>query len=379
MRVLLVGMNAEESNAVSASIANLVEETVIETDWAELEQAVAEHRPDVVTVRLGSRPGTVLALMRKVRALYPAISYIALIEEETAGIAQSVAEAGCTDMVLLNELPRDLRRALRVVKSRDKGPGAEGDATVILGAKGGVGTSMVAANLASELAAQGRKRVVLVDLHLFMGDLAITLDLRPHPSSTWFLRQGSMADARTWSEAPPQHKCGFRMLGLTGDLADSEPVTAEQVVFLVDRLKSRYDHVVLDVGSEINEVSLAASTAADSTFIVLVDDLACRSGARRRLQALHALETSAKLVLNRATGVGASEIKQVEDFVGASVAHTLHNDYATLVKALERGQVLRELAPRAALTQDFQRFAELLTGVEREQEKRKKTFFNFFR
>ena len=112
---------------------------------------------------------------------------------------------------------------------------------------------------------------------------------------------------------------------------------------------------------------------------MLVDDLACRSGARRRLQALHALETSAKLILNRATDVGASETKQVEDFVGASVAHTLCNDYTTLLRALERGQVLREMAPRAALTQDFRHFAELLTGVEREQEKRKKTFFNFFR
>ena len=380
MQLLLVGLSQEAAEDLAASVDSMVDSSAAEPDWQKLEEAVVELRPDAAVIRLSDRPGTVLNHIRTVRARYPATSYIALIDEDTPEMVQAVADAGCTDLVVLTECPKDLRRALRVVKSREGQGAADGEATFLLGAKGGVGTGLVASNLAAELAQRGRLRVVLVDLHLYMGDLSVSLDVRPNPSVVWFLQQGSMADARTWSEAPPAHRLGFRVLGLTGDLADADPVTAEQVVFLIDRLKSRYDHVIIDAGSEVNEVSLTAATASDRRFIVLTDTLASRAGARRRLVALRSVEATSTLLLNRADKPGESELKMIEDFVGEKVSYTVSNDFATVQKALERGQVLREVAPRAPITKDLAAIAEALTGeAEVMVEKRKRTLFSFFR
>lgn len=380
MKVLLIGLERELAEALAEDIESMVESVDYEPSWQDLEQTVIELRPDAAVVRLSERPGTVLSHIRTVRARYPAVSYIALIDEDTPEMVQAVADAGCTDLVVMKELPKDLRRALRVVKSREGQHAADGEATFIMGAKGGVGTGVIASNLAAELAGRGRMRVVLVDLHLYMGDLAVSLDVRPNPSVVWFLQQGSMADARTWAEAPPEHRTGFRLLGLTGELEDVEPVTAEQVVFLVDRLKSRYDHVILDVGSEINEVSLAAASAADRRWLVITDTLAARAGARRRLAALRAMDASTSLILNRADKPGESEIKMIEDFVGEKVLHTVSNDWQGVQRALERGQIMREFAPRSPITRDFAAIADALTGADEVKvEKRKRTLFSFFR
>ena len=383
MRLAIVGMEAERAQELLAQVADLAEDGGIAPDWQQLEAIVTASRPDVVAIHLGVRPGQTLAMVRRVRSMYPAAAFLALVEEELPGIVQAAGDAGCLDLVLLSQLPTDLRRALRVVNQRGGPDRVEGELFTVIGAKGGVGTTTVAANLAAELASRGGRRVVLVDLHLYMGDLAVVLDMRPSPTALWFMHQAARVDPKTWLEAPPQHRAGFRLVGLDGRMAEADPVTAEQAVFLLERLRERYEYVVVDAGSEINEVSLAACSVGRHRILVLTDDLAARTGAMRRVQALHALDdstpTPSRLVLNRDSGVQGRDLQMLEEFVGGQVFGRITNSWAEVQAALERGQVLRAASPKAQITQDFARLVDALIGSGQDQEKRKRTFFNFFR
>ena len=381
MRLMLVGLPEKESEALWAAIGDLAENGGSLRDWKLMETAVQQTQPEIVGVYLGARPGQVLALITRVRAMHPAAQYLAITEDADRSIVQSVTDAGCADLVVLKECPKDLRRALKVIVNRDRPPTADGIVTCILGAKGGVGTTAVAANLAAELFNNGKKRVVLVDLHLYLGDAAVVLDLRPRPSVLWFLTRGAVADARTWAEAPPMHKAGFRLLGLDGDMTTADPVSAEQVVFLVERLRERFEHVVIDAGSEINEVSLAASSASDQRIIVFTNDLAARSGAKRRVAALKELDlgpTPAKAVLNRAQNFTSESREELERTISVPVVGAISNAWRDVQGALERGQVLRQCAPRSQATHDFEALVESIAGQGQEN-RRSRTFFNFFR
>lgn len=381
MKLMLVGLPEKDAEALWASIGDLAENGGSLRDWKQMETAVQQTQPDVVGVYLGARPGQVLALITRVRAMHPAAQYLAITEEADRSIVASVTDAGCSDLVVLKECPKDLRRALKVIANRDRPPTADGIATCILGAKGGVGTTAIAANLAAELANNGKKRVILVDLHLYLGDAAVVLDLRPRPSVLWFLTRGAVADARTWAEAPPMHKAGFRLLGLDGDMTTADPVSAEQVVFLVERLRERFEHVVIDAGSEINEVSLAACSAADQRIIAFTNDLAARSGAKRRVAALKDLDIGpipAKAVLNRTQNFTEESREELERTVNVPVVGAISNAWRDVQGALERGQVLRQCAPRSQATRDFEALVEHIGGQGLEN-RRARTFFNFFR
>ncbi|MGB0640798.1 MAG: AAA family ATPase, partial [Myxococcota bacterium] len=62
-----------------------------------------------------------------------------------------------------------------------------GKAVAILGSKGGVGTTTIAANLAATLAHEQQQQVLVIDLNLFLGDVGLHLGLEKEPTVMQFL------------------------------------------------------------------------------------------------------------------------------------------------------------------------------------------------
>ena len=382
--MMLAGMSEANARLLRQGVTDLCVDAGYLRDWTQLEAACRQARPTVVAIEIDERPGQVLALVKRTRAMYPETTFIAVTSQPpAAALVRDATEAGLADLVLLPECPRDMRRALSNIISRERTPTLEGEIIAVMGAKGGVGTSVIAANLAGEFAAQNpQARVIIVDLHVYLGDLATVLDTSPKPTVLWFLHRGAVADARTWSEAPPLHTAGLRVLGLDGDMAVADPVSAEQVVFLCARLRERYHFVVLDCGSEITEVSLAASSVANQRVIVFTDELAARTGAARRREALKALDLGpapCRAILNRSHEWTDAYRERLERSVGMPVLGAVTNAWQDMQSALERGMVLRQSAPRCQAARDLAKITEALGGGGQEDERQKRTFFNFFR
>lgn len=384
LKLMLAGMSEADARSLRQAVADIAHDAGYLRDWTQLEAACKQARPDLVAIDIDQRPGQVIALVKRTRAMSPGVAFLAVsAEAPSAALVRELTEAGMSDLVLLSEGPGDLRRALRAASSRERAPTLDGEVIAMLGAKGGVGTTLVAANLAGELAArQADRKVILVDLHVFLGDVATVLDVAPRPSVLWFLQRGAVADPRTWSEAPPTHAAGFRVLGLDGDVATVDPVSAEQVVFLCAKLRDRFHTVILDLGSDINEVTLAACSVAQQRVLVLTDEHAARSGAIRRRDALRALDLGpapTRVILNRAQEWGPAAQERLEKAVGMPALGAVTNAWQDMQLAMERGQVLRQCAPKSPAARDLGRIADTLGGVAADDDRQKRTFFNFFR
>jgi pilus assembly protein CpaE len=384
LKLMLAGMSEADARSLRQAVADIAHDAGYLRDWTQLEAACKQARPDVVAIDIDQRPGQVIALVKRTRAMAPGVAFLAVSAEAPgAALIRELTEAGMSDLVLLSEGPGDLRRAVRAASTRERAPTLDGEVIAMLGAKGGVGTTLVAANLAGELAArQPDRKVILVDLHVFLGDVATMLDVAPRPSVLWFLQRGAVADPRTWSEAPPTHAAGFRVLGLDGDVATVDPVSAEQVVFLCAKLRDRYHTVILDLGSDINEVTLAACSVAQQRVMVLTDEHAARTGAIRRRDAMRALDLGpapTRVILNRAQDWGPAAQERVEKAVGMPVLGGVTNAWQDMQLAMERGQVLRQCAPKSPAARDLGRIADTLGGVAAEDDRQKRNFFNFFR
>ena len=92
-----------------------------------------------------------------------------------------------------------------------------GKAIAVLGSKGGVGTTTIAANLAAELNADASRGVVLVDLNLFLGDVGVHIGVESGPTVLQVIAQGSLEP-----NALATHPLGFAVLGLASDLSDAD-------------------------------------------------------------------------------------------------------------------------------------------------------------
>ena len=226
-----------------------------------------------------------------------------------------------------------------------------GTAIAILGAKGGVGTTTISANLAAEIATDTTKRVLLVDLNLFLGDVGVHIGIESKPTVLSVMSEPS-ADPAQFA----RHPLGFWVLGLASDLSDADEVTAEAVVELLDGLRAHFDHVVIDAGTDLNEVSLTACRYADDRLLVTTEQRPSLIGAKRRMNVLSKLEipgTVALGIINRAHSDSGVNPTAVQQAIGLKVIARIRNAWTDNQAALTAQKLLREHCPSANVTHDY--------------------------
>ena len=227
----------------------------------------------------------------------------------------------------------------------------KGKAIAILGAKGGVGTTTIAANLAAEFAAAPNCSVVLVDLNLFLGDVGLHTGVESGPTVLTVIAAETVPAADL-----ARHPLGFSVLGLASDLSDADEVPAETVVWLLDSLRAQFDCVVVDAGTDLNEVSLTACRYADDRLLVTTEQRSALIGAKRRLHVLSQLEIPGALalgVINRAHADSGVNPVAVQQAIGLTVVARIRNAWAENQAALTAKKLLREHCPTANVTHDY--------------------------
>jgi flagellar biosynthesis protein FlhG len=209
----------------------------------------------------------------------------------------------------MNEQAHGLATLATQLDERLDGLGAP--LALVTGGKGGVGKSSVALNLAIALGRRGR-RVLLVDLDLGLGDLAVMMKLSPSRTlENFFAGDAELASCRT----PLAGGVDLIPGGAgSGDLARPDSARRAQLFAALAQLAPDYDLVLADSAAGIGPNVLAFAAAASCVLCVATPDPASITDAYGIVKALdqHAatagidLPTPA-LVLNRVAGASEAE------------------------------------------------------------------------
>jgi pilus assembly protein CpaE len=250
---------------------------------------------------------------------------------------------------------QDLQAAITRVTAATA-PTASGEVFAFLGAKGGVGTTTVATNVATALAQLGNGSTLLIDLHLAYGDAAVYLGTEPRFSVVDALENVHRLDKAFLGGLVGHAKAGLSLLA-SSDRSTSTPVDATTVRMLIEAASRHYRYVVLDVPR--SDVALDALEPASRIVIVANQELATVRAATRLSATLRQRYGKDRLAVVVSRFDHQSEIApdDVERVLGSPVAHTFPSNYRIALEALNSG--------RPVVLDNHNKLAAALTGFAR--------------
>ncbi|MGW0787076.1 AAA family ATPase [Streptomyces sp. NPDC002911] len=324
-----------------------------------------EELPEVVLVHERIGPVPALELVREVSLRFPAVGVVLITADASPGLFAASMDAGARGLATLplsyEELANrvqaaaqwstGVRRHLGSAGDVFTGPG--GTVVTVTGAKGGVGTTLTAVQLALAAQASGHT-AALVDLDLQAGDVAAYLDVQFRRS---VVDLAAIADIspRVLSDAVFSHDTGLALLLAPGEGERGEEVSDRAARQIVSALRSRYEVVVIDCGSQMSGANAAAIEMADTAVLVTTPDVIAVRGAKRivrmwdRLQIRKAEETVTLVNrFNRNTEIQPALVQRI---TGTRMAGTaVPANFKELQGAVDSGR-MHELDPRSTVKQ----------------------------
>ena len=237
-----------------------------------------------------------------------------------------------------------------------------GQITAIFPAKGGMGATSLGVHLSGALARNG-KRVCLVDLDLELGDVLSFLDLHGSYSLSDVAANTHRLDRDLLDASVARHSSGIRVLSQCEKVGEGERLDPSKVGTVLRFLRQHYDEVVVDGLRDFGDLPLAALDLADRILLVVTQEVPAVRSAQRCAAYFRELGYDPKrilVVVNRFHKSSPITREVIEETVGLPVARVVGNDFQGLSRAVNRGVLLWEEAPRSVVARDVEELAKQL-------------------
>jgi pilus assembly protein CpaE len=218
-----------------------------------------------------------------------------------------------------------------------------GQLIAVRGAKGGVGTTAIAVNLAVALQRQTNQPTALIDGDFIAGDALAALNLSSNRSVLDLLSNVGRLDDDILNKTMVTHSSGIDVLAAPADFEQVERIKSDAYQVTLEELRNHYAYVVVDCPTGLEASTLAALDLADLLLLVVTPELAALKNASRLIQLGARLgygEDKLRLVLNRSNMPGAISPNDFEQHLAYRTSFKLSNDQA-VSQALAAGQPLK--------------------------------------
>lgn len=309
-----------------------------------------------------------LQMIRQFRRLQPTWPIIAVVP---AQYLVGAMRAGASQVVATPVQALDFQEALMAIAEQYTVPTRPSQVVTVTGAAGGCGATLIAANLAAEIAQAGNRNVIISEPTVLLGDLALLFDAKPEYSVVDLVRQADLDRTDRYNFDPSLIERALypvcdRLKLLAGEYRNTptNPLPPGGVLELVAALRTMADFVVLDVPCTYDDLFFTVLAGAE--HVVLVAEQ--RIPAIRTLQMITEIlsqldgERTVHLLLNRydPTVLGFT-VDKIHEMVPTDTIQTLPTDSA-VTATINSGQLLCQAMAKSPVLSGIRTFAQRLTN-----------------
>lgn len=366
--VLIIESDKSERESLKKTLES-VKGSPVFTEAADIEsgyQQIQKTRPPIVIFGLPEGTEHGFLMIEKIAKEFPEISILVKSKDKRPETIIKALRAGAKDFFLEPASNGEMYSTIeKIIKQTEGYAGRNSKIVTVFSGKGGVGTTMIAANLAINLIQMTSKSVVLVDLDLQFGNINMYLDVRSFSTLSDVISNFHRLDQALLLGSLAKHPSGVCVLSAPKELEDGELITPEQVTRILTLLKDSFDYVIVDTPHHFDEYNLPAFDLAESIILVSCPLLPSIRNTQRCLSTFKRLGYNVekvKLVINRYLKPSEVTLKEIEDTLDCPVFWMIPNDFVTVTTSINRGEPISIVAPRSEIATSLMQLASKFAG-----------------
>lgn len=323
-------------------------------------------QPEVLVLDLRGSSKALPALAALKRH-HPSTPVAAVLAAADAQLLVEAMRSGVNEVLIEPLAVADVSASLARLETTGVPAAETGDIFAFIGAKGGVGTTTAAVNVATALFRLGPEaKTLLVDLHLTHGDAAVFLGAEPRFSIVEALENTHRFDEAFFKGLVTATKAGPDLLA-SSDRALVSSTTVQHVQTLLRFASGLYRYVVLDVPRS-DAATLDALDCVSQIVVVANQELPTVRSASRIAAALRQRygKDRVKVIVSRHDHQADIGHEDIERTIGVKIKHAVPSDYREALQALNRGRPLT-MENHNKLASAYVRIARDLSGISAEK------------
>jgi pilus assembly protein CpaE len=235
----------------------------------------------------------------------------------------------------------------------------------ITGAKGGVGKTTLATNLAVALARQAPGQTVLIDLYSQFGDVPTMLNLSPRRTLADLVPATEELDGQIVEEHLETHASGLRVGVGSVQPQPLDLFTTRFLEQLLGILKRQYRYVVVDVPPILHAGTLYMLAHSHTVLLVAnLYDLTTAGDTKKLLEAIkgsYVPPERIRVVLNRVSRDNQLRVPDLEKAFGQAVVSLIPNDGRVVPNSVNQGVPFMMSHPGSPVGEAVEQLAAALT------------------
>ena len=343
--------------------------------------------PKVVIVDIGASSQPLSAMLSLTAAFTEDTHLIGIGEINDIALYRELTEAGVTDYLVKPVTEKALAAALSrseeaKVEAAPKPQISPDDVhkIIVVGARGGVGASTTAVNLAWIFAEEKGMKTALVDLDLEFGTIALSLDLEPTRGLREALETPARIDNLFISSATAKLSDNLSIMATEENLAHGHSFSPNAVEVLFETLAHEHGCIVVDLPRAL--YSVRDEVLNEATHVILVTELSLPA-LRDSIRLLGIIEEAAPktpitVVANRCKGgqqaMGQGEFQKA---LGRKVDLTITDESKLFNDAANTGKPVVNQSGRSKAAKSLRSIAGIIAsdGADAEPKAGKKSWF----
>lgn len=370
MNVLIVSENLDLINQVKSfdeGKDQQIQISGLRNNLLNASQTISTQLPDIVLVDTSANQASEMDLIERFKLQHPNITFMMLSNDQSSDLLLKAIRTGVSEVIMLPISESSFFDAIdRYRKKRLTSNGADAKILSFISCKGGSGSTFISTNLGFILAEATNKKVLLIDLNQYFGDASLYVSEQiPSKTLNDVCTQIHRIDSSLLDSCLVNVSDKFKVLAAPLSPSNSLDVLPDHIETILNVARINYDIIILDLGRQIDAITLRALDLSDQIYLVLQLVLPYIRDGKHLMEIFSSLGYPDKkigLIVNRYDKAGNLKLEDLTNSLNAEVITTIPNHYTAVNESVNHGIPIYKFAKNSVVTNSLYLLAKEITG-----------------